>query len=126
MFISDINMNTSTYFVITKSPIYVMKLIIIFGTKIYQKFPIFLTSTRHRQPRISLLFPHLSVEATLLIAFSSRAGGRQAHIRRLNALVILEQPLPVRPDEGVVPTLDALQAEHRDVACCCCCSNCCS
>ena len=36
-------MNTSTYFVSTISLIYVMKLIITFGIKIYQKLPIFLT-----------------------------------------------------------------------------------
>ena len=36
-------MNTSTYFVITISLIYAMKLIITFGIKIYQKLPIFLT-----------------------------------------------------------------------------------
>ena len=43
MFISENNMNTSTYFVSTISLIYAMKLIIAFGIKIYQKLPIFLT-----------------------------------------------------------------------------------
>ena len=42
-FISENNMNTSTHFVRTTSLIYVMKLIIIFGIKIYQKFPSYLT-----------------------------------------------------------------------------------
>ena len=41
IFISENNMNTSTYFVHTISLIYAMKLIIIFGIKIYQKLPIF-------------------------------------------------------------------------------------
>jgi len=36
-------MNTSTYFVHTISLIYAMKLIIIFGIKIYRKLPRFLT-----------------------------------------------------------------------------------
>jgi len=39
MFISENNMNTSTYFVSTISLIYAMKLIIAFGIKIYQKLP---------------------------------------------------------------------------------------
>ena len=43
MFISEINMNTSTYFVITGSLSYVMKWLIIFGIKIYLNVPIFLT-----------------------------------------------------------------------------------
>ena len=43
MLISENKMNTSTYFVITISLIYAMKLIITFGIKIYQKLPIFLT-----------------------------------------------------------------------------------
>ena len=43
MLISENNMNTSIYFVRTISLIYVMKLIIIFGIKIYQKFPSYLT-----------------------------------------------------------------------------------
>ena len=42
MFISENNMNTSTYFS-TISLIYAMKLIIAFGIKIYRKLPIFLT-----------------------------------------------------------------------------------
>ena len=43
MFNSDNNMNTSTLFVRTTSLIYAMKLIIIFGIKIFQKWPSFLT-----------------------------------------------------------------------------------
>ena len=43
MFISENNMNTSTYFVSTISLIYAMKLIIAFGIKIYRKLPRFLT-----------------------------------------------------------------------------------
>ena len=43
MLFSENNMNTSTYFVITISLIYAMKLIITFGIKIYRKLPIFLT-----------------------------------------------------------------------------------
>ena len=43
MFISENNMNMSTYFVSTISLIYAMKLIIAFGIKIYRKLPIFLT-----------------------------------------------------------------------------------
>ena len=39
MFISENNMNTSTYFVSTISLIYAMKLIIAFGIKIYRKWP---------------------------------------------------------------------------------------
>ena len=40
---SEINMNTSTYFVITGSLSHVMELLIIFGIKIYQKLPSSLT-----------------------------------------------------------------------------------
>ena len=36
-------MNTSTYFVHTLSLIYAMKLLVIFGIKIYQKLPSYLT-----------------------------------------------------------------------------------
>ena len=43
IFISENNMNTSTYFVHTISLIYTMKLIVIFGIKVYQKIPRFLT-----------------------------------------------------------------------------------
>ena len=43
MFISENNMNTSTYFVSTISLIYAMKLIVIFEIKIYRKLPSFLT-----------------------------------------------------------------------------------
>ena len=43
IFISENNMNISTYFVHTISLIYAMKLIIAFGIKIYRKLPIFLT-----------------------------------------------------------------------------------
>jgi len=50
MFISEINMNTSTYFVFAKSLIYVMKLIIIFAIKIHQKLPIFLTMNFEKVP----------------------------------------------------------------------------
>ena len=45
MFISENNMNTSTYFVSTISLIYDMELIITFGIKIYQKLPSYLTYT---------------------------------------------------------------------------------
>jgi hypothetical protein len=41
MFISEINMNTSTYIAITRSLIYVMELLIIFKIKIYQELPFF-------------------------------------------------------------------------------------
>jgi len=40
---SEINMNTSTYFVTTGSLSYVMKLLIIFDIKIYRNLPIFVT-----------------------------------------------------------------------------------
>ena len=43
MLISENNMNTSTYFVHTLSLFYVMKLLVIFGIKIYQKLPSSLT-----------------------------------------------------------------------------------
>ena len=43
MLISENNMNTSTYFVHTLSLFYVMKLLVIFGIKIYRKLPSFLT-----------------------------------------------------------------------------------
>ena len=43
MFISENNINTSTYFVHTLSLFYAMKLLVIFGIKIYQKLPRFLT-----------------------------------------------------------------------------------
>ena len=43
MVISENNMNMSAYFVSTISLIYAMKLIIIFGIKIYQKLPSLLT-----------------------------------------------------------------------------------
>ena len=43
MFVSENNMNTSTYFVSTILLIYAMKLIIAFEIKIYQKLTIFLT-----------------------------------------------------------------------------------
>ena len=43
MLISENNMNTSTYFVHTLSLFYVMKLLVIFGIKIYQKMPSSLT-----------------------------------------------------------------------------------
>lgn len=43
MFFSEINMNTSTYFVTTGSLSYVMKLLIIFDIKIYRNLPIFVT-----------------------------------------------------------------------------------
>ena len=45
MLISKNNMNTSTYFVHTLSLIYVMKLLVIFGIKIYQKLPSYLTES---------------------------------------------------------------------------------
>ena len=43
MLISENNMNTSTFFVHILSLFYAMKLLVIFGIKIYQKFPSFLT-----------------------------------------------------------------------------------
>ena len=43
MFISENNMNMSTYFVHTLSLFYVMKLLVIFEIKIYRKLPSFLT-----------------------------------------------------------------------------------
>ena len=43
MLISENNLNTSTYFVHTLSLIYVMKLLVIFGIKIYQKLSSYLT-----------------------------------------------------------------------------------
>ena len=43
IFIGENNMNTSTYFVHTLSLFYVMKLLVIFEIKIYQKLPSFLT-----------------------------------------------------------------------------------
>ena len=48
MFISENNMNMSTYFVSTISLIYAMKLIIIFRIKIYQKFTTYLTKQAAR------------------------------------------------------------------------------
>jgi len=50
MFISEISMNTSTYFVFAKSLIYVMKLITIFGIKLYQKLAILLTMSSRKYP----------------------------------------------------------------------------
>jgi hypothetical protein len=43
MLISENNMNTCTYLLNTLSLIYVMKLLVIFGIKIYRKLPRFLT-----------------------------------------------------------------------------------
>jgi hypothetical protein len=43
MLISENNMNTCTYLVHTLSLIYIMKLIVIFGIKIYRKLPRYLT-----------------------------------------------------------------------------------
>jgi hypothetical protein len=43
MLISENNMNTCTYLVYTLSLIYIMKLLVIFGIKIYQKLPRCLT-----------------------------------------------------------------------------------
>ena len=43
MLISENNMNTSTYFIHTLSLIYAMKLLVIFGIKIYRKLPSYLT-----------------------------------------------------------------------------------
>src|SRR6185436_18739621 len=43
MLISENNMNTCTYLVHTLSLIYIMKLILIFGIKIYRKLPRYLT-----------------------------------------------------------------------------------
>jgi hypothetical protein len=45
--ISENNMNTCTYLVHTLSLIYIMKLLVIFGIKIYRKLPSFLTSDSH-------------------------------------------------------------------------------
>jgi len=45
MLISENNMNTCTYLVHTLSLIYIMKLILIFGIKIYRKLPKCLTGT---------------------------------------------------------------------------------
>ena len=45
MLISKNNINTCTYFIHTLSLIYAMKLLVIFGIKIYRKLPSFLTST---------------------------------------------------------------------------------
>ena len=44
MLISENNMNTSTNFVHTLSLFYAMKLLVIFGIKIYQKLPSYLTN----------------------------------------------------------------------------------
>jgi hypothetical protein len=44
MLISENNMNTCTYLINTLSLIYIMKLLVIFRIKIYQKLPIILTS----------------------------------------------------------------------------------
>ena len=44
MFFSENNMNTCTYLLNTLS-LYIMKLLVIFGIKIYRKLPIFLTQT---------------------------------------------------------------------------------
>ena len=43
MLISENNMNTSTFFVHTLSLFYAIKLLVIFGIKIYRKLPSFLT-----------------------------------------------------------------------------------
>jgi hypothetical protein len=43
MLISENNMNTCTYLIHTLSLIYIMKLLVIFGIKIYQKLPNYLT-----------------------------------------------------------------------------------
>ena len=45
MLISENNMNTSTYFVHTLSLFYVIKLLVIFRIKIYQKLSSFLTDS---------------------------------------------------------------------------------
>jgi hypothetical protein len=56
MLISENNMNTCTYIVHTLSLIYIMKLILIFGIKIYRKLPRFLTGTLDgRFPRVHAL-----------------------------------------------------------------------
>ena len=46
MLISENNMNTSTYFFHTLSLFYAMKLLVIFGIKIYQKLPSCLTTQK--------------------------------------------------------------------------------
>jgi len=50
MFINEISMNTSTYLFFAKSLIYVMKLTIIFGIKMYQKLPIFVIMSSRKYP----------------------------------------------------------------------------
>ena len=45
--ISENNMNTNTYFIHTLSLFYVMKLLVIFGIKIYRKLPRYLTIQKY-------------------------------------------------------------------------------
>ena len=47
MLISKNNMNTCTYLIHTLSLIYAMKLLVIFGIKIYRKLPSYLTGYAH-------------------------------------------------------------------------------
>ena len=47
MLISENNMNASSYFVHTLSLFYAMKLLVIFGIKIYRKLPSFLTASTY-------------------------------------------------------------------------------
>ena len=59
MLISKNNMNTCTYLIHTLSLIYAMKLIVIFGIKIYRKLPSYLTP-------LTLIFVFLVVRVILI------------------------------------------------------------
>ena len=60
MLISDNNINTSTFFVHTLSLFYAIKLLVMFGIKIYRKLPSFLTLTWHLVEDIFNDFVHIT------------------------------------------------------------------
>jgi hypothetical protein len=67
MLINKNNMNTCTYIVHTLSLIYIMKLILIFGIKIYRKLPRFLTYwTDYIVLRIEPIESNLTITANVL------------------------------------------------------------
>jgi len=66
MLISENNMNTSTYFVHTLSLFYAMKLLVIFGIKIYQKLPSYLTDSSKQNLLVPNMFPSPSLLHSLI------------------------------------------------------------
>ena len=91
MFISENNMNTNTYFVHTISLIYAIKLIIIFGIKIYQKFPSFLT----KAPRGSQIDLHFG--AWLCTPMQDHVHMPHAQVHMYEKLTLLENMPKVHP-----------------------------